>query len=528
MKKSTLTAGILAGLLAGCGGGSSTECQEGERRCRADVLEACSGGAFAVQEDCAASGKTCQAPVGAQPACVAPACNEGELRCRGDVLEVCSGGAFVVQEDCAASGKTCQAPVGAQPACVAPACNEGEKRCSQDILEECRGGVYAALEDCSASGGVCGTGPKSGTVRCLGMLWRHRSVTIQDPIVNGTSLMMAIDNPTFGFDPASGLFMTSFDHELNDPTRAFLWQYHPGTGIHQKFALSGTPLPTSTNFCGGENWCQFISFDGANRQFVVLGPSTPSIMRVGASGQASLASTSGTRPPDNWIGHSHVFDWTSRKLYLYGAIGPSSYSSAIYELDLDSGVWARRVSSLTPVEANCLAVDGATRLLYSFGGNTTSDGGETHQTLSTYQVVDLDSGVSQALDLPADFGPREQISCAIDASRGLVFLLGGALVHDNYNEIENDYHNDLWVLRLADSTWTRLLPDGNLGSFTDPDSYGDRRYQADPDLPNFGRNRGLMLRDAGGDTLWVMGEVPMFHHGQPYSLWLEGVEEYLP
>ncbi len=455
-------------------------------------------------------------------------CTEGAKRCIGDVLEVCSSGAYVVQENCAATGKTCEEPVGAEPLCVGPACTQGDRRCTQNLLEECHDGVFQTLSDCGASGGVCGTGPKTGAVRCLGVIWKHHAVTIQDPVVNGTSLVMAVDNPTFGFDPVSGLFITSFDHDLNDPTKAYLWQYRPATGIHQKFALSGATLPSTTNFCGGENWCQFISYDQANERFVVTGPSAPSIMRVAASGLASLTATSGTRPPDNWIGHSHVFDWPARKLYLYGALGPSGFSSAVYELDLDSGVWARRVSGLPPVEANCLLVNGATRLLYSFGGNTTTDGGETHQTLSTYRVVDLDSGTSQELDLPAGIGAREQISCAIDPGRGLVYLLGGAMVRDYYNEILNDYHNDLWVLRLADSTWSRLLPDGSLGTFTDPDQYGDRRYQADPELPNFGKNRGLMQMDASGDTLWVMGEVPMWHHGQPYSLWLEGVEEYLP
>ncbi|NMB77440.1 MAG: hypothetical protein GYA21_20200, partial [Myxococcales bacterium] len=70
MKKSLFCAWILSGVMAACGGDTQPDCEEGERRCSGNVMVVCSGGAYVVQEDCAASGKTCEEPVGAEPLCV--------------------------------------------------------------------------------------------------------------------------------------------------------------------------------------------------------------------------------------------------------------------------------------------------------------------------------------------------------------------------------------------------------------------------------------------------------------------------
>jgi hypothetical protein len=509
-------------------------CTEDSLRCAGALLERCVADAWQSQTDCGQLGQSCGPdPITGEPACLddPPNCVEDSLRCTADTLERCVADAWQTETDCAQLGQSCGAdPVTGEPTCLddTPNCAEDSLRCTADTLERCVADAWQTETDCLAQDQLCRVDPDSGVAACQPLTWNRIPIEIDDPIVNGSSLMMPIDSPSFGYDAVSGLMATSFSSAYDDPLVLFLWLLDTATGLHYKLFLNGDPLPADTPFCsGGENWCQYLGFDPVSAEWIVVGPSSPSLMRVDATGQARRVATSGTRPPDSWISHTHRYDWIDRKLYEYGAVGPSDFGNGLYALDLDSGVWSQAVTRLPPIVDNCLVVDPAAGLAYSFGGETTSDGGITVTPVATYRTIDLTSASSDALPLPAAMGARRGMNCALDAARGLVFLLGGSLVNDNWNEIENEYHNDLWVLRTSDGVFTQLLADGPLGTFRPPDSYGDRAFEADPALPNFGRNAGKMIHSAAEDRLMVVGAVPIFTHEQCYWLDLDGVEALL-
>ncbi len=570
--------------IAACGGGDGPdpECQPGQSRCQADLLQGCDGGVWISSADCAALGQTCGAdPVSGEPACLdaPPVCTDDDLRCTGDTLERCANGAWGTDTDCAGLGQTCGTdPVSGLPACLdtPPDCTDDDLRCTGDTLERCAAGAWQTDTDCAGLGQTCGTDPVSGLPACLdtppdctddelrctgdtlerctagtwqtdtdcldngqlcrvdadsglagceALSWNRIPTEIDDPVVNGTSLMMPIDAISYAYDPASGLMATAFGSAYDDPDILFLWLLDTATGRHYKLFLSGDPLAADTPFCvDGEDWCQYIGFDPTSQEWIVVGPSTPALMRVTAAGVASQVATSGDRPPDSWISRKHRYDWDTRTLWEYGAVGPSSFSNGLYALDLDTGVWSLVVADLPQIKDNCLVVDGQAGLAYSFGGDTTDDGGYTVTPVGTYLTIDADSGTHQELPLPAAMDLRGNINCALDPTRGLVFLLGGSVVNDYWNEIENEYHNDLWALRLSDGVFFELVPDGPMGTFLEPDQYGDRAFEGDPAGPNFGQNPGLMTYSSTEDRLLVIGEVPIFTHEQAYWMDLTGVE----
>lgn len=502
------------------------ECQEGEQRCQQNRAEKCSGGAWQLLEDCALSEKSCQIDAVNKTAfCKAAAdCQAGQSRCLENVVELCQDGVWQTVQDCAQQGRICRQS-GDSAECIEPPCTEGSTICQGKLLLSCSGGQWQVLQDCAVDHGWCEK--RAEQAACRRLSWRHLEITIQDPVMQGTSLMLPIDGPTFGYAAAERTMVTSFGHDVNQPTLAFLWQLDELNGIHRKLMLSGEVLAEGVNFCDGQNWCQMISFDPRLLEWVVVGPSAPSLMRVSQEGVSRLTAMSGTRQPDRYIDRIHYFDWSGRRLWLYGAVGPSSFSTALYHLDLDSGLWTKQQSGLMPVCGNCLVVDGRRALAYSFGGSTSTDGGNTSQPLDSYLVITLDGGATEQVPFPQELGQREGQACAIDPGRDLVYIFGGALVRDSYNEVENEYHNDLWAMRLSDGAWFELSANKPGGVFTEPDQYGNRHFDAFPEGPNFGKNRGYMLYDAELDRLLVVGEVPIFHHGQLYVMELAGVENLL-
>ncbi len=393
------------------------------------------------------------------------------------------------------------------------------------MLQLCGQGSWIDAEDCAAGLGWCADGVPDASCARLG--WQHLEIEIDDPVIQGSSLFLPIDGPSFGYSAALGLFATAFGHEYESPYQANLWLVEEATGAHRKIVLSGNPLADGTNFCGNEDWCQFISFDPVQEQWVVAGPSAPALMRITPQGAAAQVAMSGTLQPDSYIDRIHFFDWPSRRLWLYGALGPSSLSTALYALDLDTGAWSRPASGLKPVFANCLAVDGAAGSVWSFAGRTSQDGGDTTELLGSYDVFSPDGSASQTLELPAAIGPREGMACSLDSARGVIYLFGGAVVRDRFDEAQNDYHNDLWALRISDGTWIKLVAETPGGTLSEPDQYGDRSFSAFPEGPNFGRNRGYMIYDGASDRLLITGEVPIFTHGQLYAMDLAGVEKIL-
>ena len=185
------------------------------------------------------------------------------------------------------------------------------------------------------------------------------------------------------------------------------------------------------------------------------------------------------------------------------------------------------MSGLDQIDDNCLVYVASTGELYSLAGRITEDGGETTELLTTYDIIDIDTEWVDRVDLPAGIGGRKFVNCAYDSGRGLIYLFGGSVINDRFNEIENEYHNDLWVLDLADDSWTQVMADTEPGTFLDPDEYGDRWFEGDVRKPNFGKHRGHMEYDAVNDRLVIMGEVPIYTHQQPYFLYLDGIESLL-
>ncbi|HUU01687.1 MAG TPA: kelch repeat-containing protein [Myxococcota bacterium] len=527
MRNPMTIAGLAALLFAACGSGDGEMlCDEGAGRCNGTVIEDCTGGAWIAGEDCDASEMNCKEQ-GEAASCTdrPPICTDGKSRCSADLIENCTGGAWTAGIDCAENGKICvMDQASGEALCredVIP-CVDGTTRCLNDIIETCAGEMWVGGRDCSQTFQNCVQDPGSPQADCAGLHWIHLEVLIDDPIVNGSSLQLPIDGPSFGYDPGTDLFATRYDRDFNDPSKAFIWTLDGGSGSHYKTDLSGDPFPQGESFCvGGEDWCQIISFDGASSEWVFVGPSASSLMRVDAFGTAALTPTSGERQPDSFIDRIHRFDWTGRQLLLYGATGPSSFSENVYSLDLDTGVWSQAVSNLRQEDNNCLVYLAETGVLYSFGGRETQDGGNTVQLLPTYDAVDLAGGSVVTADMPAAIGARQAMNCAYDSGRKLIFLYGGCVVNDRFDEIQNAYHNDLWALDPADGSWTQLMPDTEPGTFSDPDQYGDHRFTGDDRKPNFGMNRGQMQYDAQNDRLIIMGEVPIFTHAQPYFLYLD-------
>jgi len=512
------------------GSASCTEqpplCDEGKSRCSDDLIENCTGGDWIAGIDCADDGKICEInQASGQALCredVIP-CVDGSTRCFNDIIETCAGDMWVGGRDCSLEDRVCthDAASGVTD-CVEPPCTAGDRRCTADQVEICLAGAWETEVDCSDTFQECVEDPDNSQADCIGLHWVHLVVQIDDPIVNGSSLQLPIDGPSFGYDSATDLFATRYDRDFNDPSKAFIWTLDGESGSHYKTILSGDPFPQGENFCvGGEDWCQIIGFDQVASEWVFVGPSASSLMRVDESGTAALTPTSGNHQPDSYIDRIHRFDWDGRQLLLYGATGPSSFSSSVYSLDLDTGVWSQIVSGLRQVDNNCLAYVTDTGVLYSFGGRETQDGGNTVQLLPTYDAVDLFNGAVVTLDMPAAIGARQAINCAYDGARKLIFLYAGSVVNDRFDEIQNDYHNDLWALDPSDGSWTQLMPDTEPGTFSEPDQYGDHRFTGDDSKPNFGMNRGQMQYDVHNDRLMIMGEVPIFTHGQPYFLYLD-------
>lgn len=407
-------------------------------------------------------------------------------------------------------------------------CTEGTTRCTDSVLETCGGGIWGAALDCTDGGQVCRTDAVSGEAGCDDLAWVWRTVNIVDPIMVGTSLNTPVDSISFGYNAATDVYMTGFGRDLNAPNQTHLWRVDGADGTHAKQPLTGDVFGPTDAFCmSTEDWCQYVGYDTTNGEWVVLGPSTTSVMRAGATWVATLDAVSGTHPPGNWINHSHRFAWPARTLFLYGATGPSGFSDTVYAFDLDTGTWATVATGLPQMDNTCLAYDSQGQRLLSVGGRVTTDGGNTTQTVDSLLTIDPANGTHTTDSLPASMGPRRALSCAYDSGRHLLYVYGGSVVNDNWNEAQNEYHQDLWALDLAQMAWTELIPDGVSGTLNPPDSYGDQSFVGYPEGPNFGKNHGHMLYDGDTDRLLIVGAVPIFTHEQLYWLRLEGVDQLL-
>lgn len=360
--------------------------------------------------------------------------------------------------------------------------------------------------------------------------WRHQEVTIVDPVVNGTSLNLPVDGVSYG-SMAGGDLVTSYGRDLEDPSVAYLWHVDMSTGEHTKKHLTGDLPPADMNFCGGENWCQFLGYEFIDGQarWLVAGPRAQSLLRVDTVTYATtLVATSGDRPGDSFISYTHVFDVPGRKLYVFGHLAPAGFSSTLYALDLDTGVWTATALDVPQVYDNCLAADTDNGLLYSFGGRVTDDGGETSAPTDAYYVIDPIDGSVTPGTMPEEIGARQALSCAWTNTlayppEGEIYLFGGAVVNDHYNEALNVYYNDTWFFSPATNQWTKVLAQTDPGELEPPDSYGDQAFVGDPAQPNFGRHRGVMSEALSFCGFLLVGEVPIFTHAQVYTMGVDAL-----
>jgi Galactose oxidase, central domain len=366
----------------------------------------------------------------------------------------------------------------------------------------------------------CEIGTNDSTPACVTMTdfdWVQFQIVIVDPIVNGTSLNTPTDGISYGYSETDDEFITSFDRDFNNPELTFLWHVNGTNGEHTKKSLTGTVFDATEVFCVSDTqWCQFISYDSLNSEYVVFGSSTDSIMRVNSTYEATLIPVSGTHPPDNFISNSHYFDWNERKMYYYGALGPSGFSDIVFSFDLDTYTWASEVSGLQQIAENCIV--NVNNTLYSFGGKITNDGGNTTEITDIYEIINLTTSSSTPYTLPAEIGARKTMSCVYDPNQNFIYLFGGAVVVDRWNEALNTYHNDLWILDLDSNEWTNIIPESTGGTLEPPDTNGDQSFVGYPDGPNFGQNQGKMTFDQSNNRLILLGSVPIFSHEQIYYL----------
>ncbi len=347
-------------------------------------------------------------------------------------------------------------------------------------------------------------------------------VTIDDPIVNGTSLMTPVDGVSYAYDSA-GTLVTAFGRDFNDPSVTFLWHVDEATGTHAKTNLTGQAFADGANFCLDEDWCQYLGYDAG--QWVVIGAAANEMMRVNSDFSASLSAVSGPRPAASLIDHTHRF--AAGKLFLFGSLGPAGFGETVHMLTLSSGVWQQAATSLPQTHDNCIAFDASSNTLFSLSGRTTNDGGNTTLPLASFTTIDIDASTFTTADLPAAIGARRGMSCAFDEQRGLLYAFGGAVIDDNFNDALNTFFNDLWVWDVAAGTWTNVVMNGAGGTLLAPDMYGDQRFEGEATGPNFGKNRGHMQLDANGDRLLLIGSVPVFTQEQLFVLSLEGIEQLL-
>ena len=428
-----------------------------------------------------------------------------------DIWETCVDGACEVMEGLCGETADCPSP--------AQTCNPEFHTCEVVCEPYCV--LYAHCEDVE------------GVATCVTanhVRWRHNETLIVDPVVNGTSLNLPVDGVSYGSMGGSQL-LTSYGRDLNDPGIAYVWLYDVSSGEHTKQVLSGDLPPADENFCGGEDWCQFLGaefVDGQSR-WLITGPRAASLMRIDLpTYEATLLATSGDRPGDSFISYTHVWDMTSRKLYVFGHLAPAGFSSTLYALDLDTGVWTATALDVPQTYDNCLAVDADTGLLYSFGGRTTEDGGETSAVTDAYYVIDPIDGSVTPGTLPAEIGSRQALSCTWTNTfayprEGGIYLFGGAVANDYYNEALNSYYNDIWFFDPVADEWLLVLAGTVPGTLEAPDGNGDQAFVADPALPNFGKNRGLLTESSSACGFLIVGEVPIFTHAQAYTLGVDAL-----
>jgi hypothetical protein len=343
--------------------------------------------------------------------------------------------------------------------------------------------------------------------------WKHQALIIEDEIVNGSSFMMPTDSISYGYNSETGRIISQFGRK-DDKT--FLWDFDLSTGIEKKLDLTGDVFSATENFCQDTDWCQFISYNKNENKYMILGSSTNSLMLVTPEGVGELQEVSGSRIPDNMINVHHISVDNGSRFLFFGGLTPSGASSKIYEFS--NLTWKILYDKMPQIAGNCIAYDSENNYLYSFGGRIATNSGNTFTMTSKYFVIDLNNDIHNEFELPTQIGTRKDMSCTYDSKRKYIYLYGGNIVNDRWDEYQNEYFNDLWVYDIANNTWSNILEQTTPGTFTEPDDRGDRTFDGDPTKPNFGQNQGKLIYDEKNDRLLIIGSIPMYTHEQLFIL----------
>ena len=346
--------------------------------------------------------------------------------------------------------------------------------------------------------------------------WEHQTLTIEDEIVNGSSFMMPVDSISYAYNPETETIISQFGRK---DEKTFLWDFNLLTGIEKKLNLTGDVFLSTENFCQDTDWCQFISYNKAQNKYMILGSSTNSLMMVTPNGVGELQEVTGEHIPNNMINIHHISVNEGSKFLFFGGLTPSGASSKIYEFS--NLIWKVIYDKMPEITGNCIAYDSENNHLYSFGGKIATNSGNTFTAISKYFVIDLDNNIHKEFELPSEIGIRKGMSCVYDSKRKYIYLYGGNVVNDRWDEFQNDYFNDLWLYNIENNTWTNILKQTTPGTFTEPDDRGDRMFDADSGKPNFGQNQGKLIYDKKNDRLLIIGSIPMYTHEQLFILKLK-------
>ncbi|MCG3173342.1 MAG: hypothetical protein GMKNLPBB_01538 [Myxococcota bacterium] len=353
--------------------------------------------------------------------------------------------------------------------------------------------------------------------------------------------MFPIDNSYFTWDPYRQIIGMSYNMKsvnLNVPTMDIA-VLNGLKGEVMEAPARGQVLPPGTNFCNDEEWCMFPGGDPETGDIYITGSVLPKVMKLQRTATGYLGTVMDVKSDprigkvSSYISWSVAWDWKNKFMYQYGALGPRVNSKVMWRIDLQKAEIIPFISDLPGMYENCMAVDANKNRLFSIGG-TWSEKEEQSDTLDSMEIFDLSTQKRETVTgLP--FGRRNAMSCAFDAKRNRLFVMGGytpaaynpkcagasppAMCANRITQEFVTFHNDLWMAELENGAfkWTKLIdqtPAGELKPIRDGDK--ELRLHANRSVPNFGMSPGSMLYIPQHDYLMIGGKVPAFDLGTFY------------
>ncbi|PKN47526.1 MAG: hypothetical protein CVU59_02585 [Deltaproteobacteria bacterium HGW-Deltaproteobacteria-17] len=182
-----------------CADTCTDACLQDATRCIDEIVQTCGIGAsgclaFAATEDCADTGRLCDAGA---CVCAPGACTAGTTQCSGTIKQTCNDlghgcGAWVDGEDCADTGWLCDLGTGTAtcvPDCTSTCTGQGSTTCNGDVISTCTlqaSGCLAPVdgEDCTATSRTCAGGACACVDECTESATQCASNTAQTCVVD--------------------------------------------------------------------------------------------------------------------------------------------------------------------------------------------------------------------------------------------------------------------------------------------------------------------------------------------------------